>query len=209
MDQLKRYLWPVATGGAVLVIALIALSAYILPEGKKVSAANASKITLEGQETTLQSQITGLEHESRQEPKNCSTLRQDLTLVPATPTVDLFLHQISQLATNSGTATPSVGISSAGTPGTGPSAAGAETVGIDLSVSGTYRQVLNFLNGLDNVHSLQRLYSVSSVGLTGNSGSGSSTSGLYSLQLQGAIYYSTGNQDVCSTTSSGNGSQST
>jgi Tfp pilus assembly protein PilO len=209
MDQLKRYLWPVATGGAVLVIALIAVSAYILPEGKKVSAANANKITLQAQQTTLQAQITGLEHESRQEPKNCSTLRQDLTLVPATPTVDLFLHQISQLATNSGTATPSVGISSAGTPGTGPAAGGAETVGIDLAVSGTYRQVLNFLNGLDNVHSLQRLYAVSSVTVTGNNASGTSSSSVYSLQLQGAIFYSTGNQDVCSTTSGGNGSQST
>jgi hypothetical protein len=123
--------------------------------------------------------------------------------------VDLFLHQISQLATNSGTATPSVGISSAGTAGSGPSAAGAETVGIDLAVSGTYRQVLNFLNGLDNVHSLQRLYSVSSVTLTGNSASGTSSSAVYSLQLQGAIFYSTGNQDVCSTTATGNGSQST
>ena len=48
MDQLKRYLWPIATGGAVLVIALIAVSAYIIPEGHKVSTANASKITLRG-----------------------------------------------------------------------------------------------------------------------------------------------------------------
>src|SRR5579863_692978 len=155
MDQLKRYLWPVATGGAVLVIALIAVTAWIIPEGHKVSMANASKITLQSQETSLQAEITGLEHESHNAPKNCSTLRQDLTLVPSTPTVDLFLHQISQLATNSGTATPSVGIASSGTVGAGPSAAGAATVGIDLEVSGTYRQVLNFLNGLDNVHSLQ------------------------------------------------------
>ncbi|MGO9341489.1 MAG: type 4a pilus biogenesis protein PilO, partial [Acidimicrobiales bacterium] len=199
MDQLKRYLWPIATGGAVLIIALIAVSAYILPEGHKVSSANASKVTLLDQETSLQAQITGLEHESKQEPKDCSTLRQDLTLVPSTPTVDLFLHQISQLATNSGTATPSVTISSAGTPGAGPSAAGAATVGIDLAVSGTYRQVLNFLNGLDNVHSLQRLYAVSSVALTGNTTTGASSSVDYSLQLQGAIFYSTGQQDVCST----------
>ncbi len=209
MDQLKRYLWPIATGGAVLIIALIAVSAYILPEGHKVSSANASKVTLLDQETSLQAQITGLEHESKQEPKDCSTLRQDLTLVPSTPTVDLFLHQISQLATNSGTATPSVTISSAGTPGAGPSAAGAATVGIDLAVSGTYRQVLNFLNGLDNVHSLQRLYAVSSVALTGNTTTGASSSVDYSLQLQGAIFYSTGQQDVCSTSSGGSGSQST
>ncbi len=212
MDQVKRYLWPVATGGAVLIIALIAVSAYIIPEGHKVSSANASKITLQAQQASLQAQITGLEHESSNEPKNCSTLRQDLTLVPATPTVDLFLHQISQLATNSGTATPSVGISSAGAAGatsSGPSAGGAETVGIDLEVSGAYRQVLNFLNGLDNVHSLQRLYAVSSVTLTGNSASGASTSGVYTLELQGDIYYSTGQQDVCSTSSSATGSQST
>jgi Tfp pilus assembly protein PilO len=209
MDQLKRFLWPVVTGGAVLVVALIAVSAYIIPEGHKVSAANASKVTLEAQQASLQSEILGLEHESRSEPKNCSTLRQDLTLVPTTPTVDLFLHQISQLATDSGTATPSVTIASAGaSAGTGSVASGAETVGIDLEVSGTYRQVLNFLDGLGNVHSLQRLYAVSSVTLDGNT-TGASTGGVYSLQLQGNIYYSTAEQDVCSTTKNGNGSQST
>lgn len=209
MDQLKRFLWPIATGGAVLVIALIAVSAFIIPEGHKVSSANENKVTLQAQETTLQAEITGLKHESNNEPKNCSALRQDLTLVPATPTVDLFLHQISQLATNSGTATPSVDIASSGTAGSGPSAAGADTVGIDLQVSGTYRQVLNFLNGLDNVHSLQRLYAVSSVTLNGDTASGTSTSGVYTLQLQGDIYYSTGQQDVCSTSKTGSGSTST
>ena len=125
--------------------------------------------------------------------------------MPSTPTVDLFLHQISQLATNSGTATPSVGIASAGTAGSGPAAAGADTVGINLEVSGSYRQVLNFLNGLDNVHSLQRLYAVSSVTLDGNTASGSSSSSDYTLQLQGDIYYSTGQQDVCSTAPSPKG----
>ncbi len=210
MDQLKRYMWPIATGGAVLVIALIAVSAYILPEGHKVSTANASKVTLQAQQAGLQAEITGLEHEKSNEPKNCSTLRQDLTLVPATPTVDLFLHQISQLATNSGTATPSVTIASSGAVGTSSGAAGANTVGINLEVSGTYRQVLNFLNGLDNVHSLQRLYAVSSVGLNGAPATGSSSSSVYTLQLQGDIYYSTGQQDVCSTTTkTGTGSQST
>jgi Tfp pilus assembly protein PilO len=209
MDQLKRYLWPIATGGAVLVIALIAVSAFIIPEGHKVSSANANKIVLQAQETSLQAEITGLQHESNNEPKNCSTLRQDLTLVPATPTVDLFLHQISQLATNSGTATPSVDIASSGTAGSGPSAAGADTVGIDLEVSGSYKQVLNFLNGLDNVHSLQRLYAVSSVTLNGDTASGTSASGVYTLQLQGDIYYSTGQQDVCSTAKTGSGTTST
>jgi Tfp pilus assembly protein PilO len=208
MDQLKRYLWPVVTGGAVLVVALIAVSAYIIPEGHKVSAANASKVTLEAQQGSLQSEILGLEHESHNEPKNCSTLRQDLTLVPTTPTVDLFLHQISQLATDSGTATPSVTITSAGAAATGSVASGAETVGIDLQVSGTYRQVLNFLDGLGNVHSLQRLYAVSSVTLDGTT-AGLSSGGVYQLQLQGNIYYSSAEQDVCSTTKNGNGSQST
>ncbi len=208
MDQLKRYLWPIVTGGAVLVIALIAVSAYIIPEGHKVSAANASKVTLQAQQSSLQSEILGLERESSNEPKNCSTLRQDLTLVPTTPTVDLFLHQISQLATDSGTATPSVTIASAGASAGGAVASGAETVGIDLQVSGTYRQVLNFLDGLGNVHSLQRLYAVSSVTLDGNT-AGPSAGGTYSLQLQGNIYYSTAEQDVCSTAKNGSGSQST
>ena len=54
--------------------------------------------------------------------------------------------------------------------------------------------MLNFLNGLDNVHSLQRLYAVSSVTLSG----GGTTSPTYSLQLSGDIFYSSGQEDVCS-----------
>ena len=82
-------------------------------------------------------------------------------------------------------------------------------MGINLEVSGSYRQVLNFLNGLDNVHSLQRLYAVSAVTLDGNTASGSTSSSVFTLQLQGNIYYSTGQQDVCSTVKTGSGSQST
>src|SRR5580658_2154291 len=148
MDQLKRFVWPIAVGGAVVVIAMIALLGWIVPEGHKVSTANADKITLEAQETSLQAEINGLKDESTHEPANCSALRQDLQLVPETPTADLFLHQISQLATNSGTQTPSIGITSSGA---ASGAGGAQTVGITLSVAGTYQQVLNFLNGLDNV----------------------------------------------------------
>jgi hypothetical protein len=65
--------------------------------------------------------------------------------------------------------------------------------------------VLNFLNGLDNVHSLQRLYAVSSVTLSG----GGTTSPTYSLQLSGNIFYSSGQQDVCSTSKPNAGSSTT
>jgi Pilus assembly protein, PilO len=208
MDQLKRFVWPIAVGGAVVIVAMIALLGWIVPEGHKVSTANAQKITLEAQETSLQAEINGLKDESTHEPANCSALRQDLQLVPETPTADLFLHQISQLATDSGTQTPSIGITSSGTAAAG--AGGAQTVGITLSVAGTYQQVLNFLNGLDNVHALQRLFSVGSVTLSnGQSQASSNTKTSYSLQLQGNIYYSDTEQDVCSTSSSSSASQST
>jgi hypothetical protein len=209
MDQLKRFVWPIATGGSVLVIALIALVAWIAPEGHKVSAANANKVVLLGQETSLQAEISSLAHESAREPENCSTLREDLTLVPGTPTVDLFLHQISQLATNAGTATPSVSITSSGTAASVASPSGAETVGIALEVSGTYRQTLNFLNGLDNVHSLERLYAVSTVNLSGGTPGGSTPGTVFTLQLTGDIYYSTGQQDVCATSKSNPGGGAT
>jgi hypothetical protein len=210
MDQMKRFIWPIAIGGAVVVVAMIAVLGWIIPEGHKVSQANTNKIALQAQETSLQAEIDGLEHESAHEPANCQSLRQDLQLIPETPTVDLFLKQISALATGSGTQTPSVEITSAGTPGTGPSPGGAETVGIDLSVSGGYQQVLNFLSDLDNVHGLQRLFAVSSVSLSGGPASGgSATSTGYSLQLQGDIYYSTTEQNVCQTSASSSASSAT
>ena len=228
MDQLKRYVWPIATAGAVLLILLIGLVAWIEPEGHKVSAANANKLSLQTQETTLQAEIFSLKREAAREPDNCSTLRQDLSLIPSTPTVDLFLHQISQVATDSGTQTPNVSITSSGTPATSsgtpatssgsaasgtssssPSVAGADTVGITLGVSGTYNQILNFLNGLDNQHLLQRLYSVSSVTLDGPGGSSSSSGSSYTLQLVGDIYYSTTQTNVCASTKASPSSTST
>jgi Tfp pilus assembly protein PilO len=204
MDQLKRFVWPLATAGVVFLIVVIGLLAWVVPEGKKVSTANTQKATLLTQQSSLQLEITTLEHESSTQPKNCSELRQDQTLVPNTPTVDLFLHQISQLATTSGTATPSVTITSSGT----TAVAGADTVGIGLTVSGTYQQILNFLQGLDTANDLPRLYTVSSVSLSTAQGSSSSTAS-YSLTLNGSIYYTTGSSDVCSASNPNPASSST
>jgi Tfp pilus assembly protein PilO len=211
MNELKRYLWPIAVGGGVLIVALIAIAGWILPEGHKVSNENAQKVTLLAQETSLQTEINALRQEQAQEPKNCSTLRQDRDLVPGTPTVDLFLHQISQLANSSGTQTPNISITDSGTPGSGPSAPGAQTVGISLTVAGSYQQVLSFIEGLNNAKALARLFPVSSLTLSGGSASGGAptTQQSYSLQLQGNIYYNTTAQDVCQTTPSGKGGQST
>jgi hypothetical protein len=209
MDQLKRFVWPIAVGGVVVIIAMIGLLGWIVPEGHKVSTANVNKVSLEAQETSLQAEINGLKDESTHEPANCTALRQDLQLVPETPTVDLFLHQISQLASNSRTQTPSVGITSSGG-ASGAVGGGAQTVGITLSVAGTYQQVLNFLNGLDNVHALQRLFSVGSVTLSnGQTQASSNTKTGYSLELQGNIYYSSTQQDVCSNGPNSSASSST
>ncbi|MFZ0665689.1 MAG: type 4a pilus biogenesis protein PilO [Acidimicrobiales bacterium] len=207
MDQLRRFLWPIAIGGGTLIVLLIALSAWILPEGHKVSAANAQNTSLLSQETSLQDQIEGLQHESKSLPDNCSQLQQDQTLVPGSPTVDLFLHQISTLANNVGTQTPSVSIASSGA-ASGTSSGGAETVSIDLTVSGTYQQILNFLKGIDG-KSLQRLYTVSNISVSGATTTSGSSQPVSTLTLQGAIYYTTGVQNVCSKTPTNPASSST
>jgi hypothetical protein len=198
MDQLRRFLWPIAIGGVTVIVALIVLSAVVLPEGHKVSAANAQNTSLVAQEATLQDQIEGLEHESKEQPANCSALQKDLTLVPNSPTVDIFLHQISQLANSAGTQTPSVSITGSG-PATGTSTDGAESVSISFTVSGTDQQVLAFLKGLDRGKSLERLYSVGSINLSAGAASSASSQPTYSLTIQGAIFYTTGVQDICST----------
>ena len=207
MDQIKRFVWPIATGGSVLLIALIALVAFIAPEGHKVSTANASKITLLAQETSLQSEISSLSHEAAREARELLHLASktspwyhfythgrpvpppDLTTTRVTPELR---RQVSASRVRERPLQLLAHL-------------GAETVAITLDVSGTYRQALNFLNGLDNVHSLQRLYAVSSVTLSG----GSTAGGVYTLQLQGDIYYSTGQQDVCSTSKTTPGQSST
>ncbi len=112
--------------------------------------------------------------------------------------MDAFFNQVSALAVAAGDPnTPSISVTEA-TGGT----RGVKLVAVDLTLAGTYGQMTSFLQGLD---SFPRLFSVTSLTInggpvaTGGAAVNPATDGL-PLTLQGNIFYSTGQNNVCAAT---------
>jgi Tfp pilus assembly protein PilO len=200
MEQLKRFRVPVITGVGTLIFALIVFAAWISPEGSNLTKLQAKQAQLQTQQLALQERIATLKREKSQLGSDCSQLTTDLTEIPATPSVSSFLNQVSALADSSGDPnTPSISVTQA------TAASKAVTpVTVALTLSGTYGQMTAFLQGLDT---FPRLFTVTGIEITGGDvASGGqtlspSTAG-YSLNLTGDIYYSTGQKNPCTSTSS-------
>jgi Tfp pilus assembly protein PilO len=196
MEQLKRFRIPVFIGVGTLVLALIAYAALISPQRSHLSTLQAQQVQLQSQETALQVKIATLKKEKSQLGTDCQQLTTNLTEIPGTPDVDSFLQQVTALAVSSGDpTTPSISVTQA----SGAAVGGVTPVTVALTLSGTYGQMTSFLAGLD---SFPRLFTVTSIAVTGGAvvaGGGAvapATAG-YSLTLSGDIYYSTGQKNVC------------
>ncbi len=81
MDQLKRFVWPIATGGSVLVIALIALDGLDRSRGQKGVYCQRGQdgSPQSGDQPSGRDILTGARVGERAET---ARLREDLTLVP-------------------------------------------------------------------------------------------------------------------------------
>lgn len=201
MEQLKRFRIPVITGVATLVLAIIVYAAWISPEGSHLAKLHAMQTQLQTQQSQLQIRIATLRKEKSQLGANCAQLTTDLTEIPGTPSVDSFLQQITALAVASGDPdTPAISVNQA----IGGAKAGVTSVQVELTLQGTYGQMTQFLNGLD---SFPRLFTVTSITVTGGdlvTGGqvvAPSTTG-YMLTMNGDIFYSTGQKNVCAAAAS-------
>ena len=207
--DIQRYKYPLAVVGIVVVVLLVVYLAWIGPEGSKFSTLNTQKATLISQEQSLSAVIDHLRVEGGHLKANCANLNKRIAEIPTSPDQGEFLTQIDGLASSTGTATPSYTFSLA-VPSSGSSSPSSSStsslpaITVTLNFTGGYRQVIAFLNGLDN---LGRLYTVSSYSLkeaASTYSSGSSAiipSGVisYSVTLVGNIYYNPKQNDVCAT----------
>jgi len=205
MEYLQRFRLPLLVGGGALVFILVVYAALISPQGHKLSNLHATEAQLQSQQAHLQTEIVGLRHDKADFASNCAKLGTALTEVPSTPDVSQFLQQVTNLAVATGNAnTPTISVLQApGSAGTG----GATPVQVSLTLTGSYGQMSSFIKGLD---SFPRLFTITQIGVTGGpiaAGGGAidPSTPNYTLSLTGAIYYSTGRQDVCSTSSTGSG----
>jgi len=201
MEQLKRYRIPLLTAGGAIVVALIVFVAWISPEGSKLSSLRAQQTQLQSQKSHLEIELSVLRGDKAHIATNCQELTTDLTEIPDTPTVDDFFHQVSTLAVQAGDPnTPSISVTEAAA-GAATSAAGGSVkpVSVNMTLSGTYGQMMGFLHGLDT---FPRLFTISSIDVNGGAVAeggaavNPSTAG-YTLTLAGAIYYSAGQANVC------------
>ncbi len=197
MEQLKRFRVPVLTGVGTLIVALVLYAAWISPEGSHLAKLQTQKTELQAQQTSLQLKIATLKREKTQFGASCQQLTTDLNEIPGTPSVDVFLQQVTHLAVTSGDPnTPSIGVTEAAATPT----AGVTPIGVSLTLSGTYGQMTAFLQGLDT---FPRLFTVTGITVTGGAVAtggqavAPSTTG-YSLNMSGDIFYSTGQKNVCS-----------
>ena len=109
--------------------------------------------------------------------------------------MDDFFHQVSALAVAAGDPnTPTISVTQAAA-----SPSGVKAVTVSMTLTGTYGQMTAFLKGLDT---FPRLFTINTIAITGGNvavggSSPSPNAGGYNLTMAGAIYYATGQADVC------------
>jgi Tfp pilus assembly protein PilO len=204
MEQITRYRIPILTAVGALVLAIIVYAAWISPEGGKLSSLRAQQTQLLSQQGHLQTELTTLRRDKAHLATNCEELTKDLTKIPGAPTVDAFFHQVTALAVAAGDPnTPSISVTQAAGTVAGAAAGaagGVRPVTVNLTLSGTYGQMSAFLQGLDR---FPRLFTVTTIAVSGGpialggSAIAPSTTG-YSLTLGGNVFYSVGQNNVCS-----------
>jgi Tfp pilus assembly protein PilO len=190
MERVKQYRVPLIATLGVLVLALVVYMAWISPEGSKLTSLK----NRESQQASLESELIGLEHEKQNITATCAKLATDISEIPATPQVDNFLNQVTNLAVQSGDPnTPSISVTSAA--GSVKGTTGVTPVAVSLSLGGTYDQMAQFLSGL---YTFPRLFTINGANLAGGSAAVGGTS-QYTLNLGGDIYFSASQQDACHT----------
>jgi len=196
MEQLKRFRIPVLTGVGTLVLGLIVYAAWISPEGSHLAKLRATQTQLQTQQSQLQIRIAALRKEKSQLGANCAQLTTNLTEIPGTPSVDSFLQQVTALAVSSGDpSTPTISVNQTD----GGAKAGVTPVSVSMTLSGTYGQMTQFIQGLD---SFPRLFTVTSIAIAGgdvvSGGQAIAPSAVgYTLTMSGNIFYATGQKNVC------------
>lgn len=217
MERLKEYRIPLLVVLGVLVVGIVVYLAWISPEGSKLSKLQAKQSKLQAEESALRAELGTLKREKANLAPTCTALARAVTAVPATPDVDGFLREVTQLAVVSGDPnTPSISVTqTTGSTKTAPPE-GVTPVAVTLTLTGNYGQMSAFLKGL---YTFPRLFTISTASIGQGAGSSASAApapaqaaspaappvvpapaagtGPYTLTMNGNIYYSAGQQNAC------------
>ena len=183
----------IAAGAAVVVLVIW----YVFLWGPRNSALSKAKkrtAAAESLQTQLQTQLSRLKAAQQSEPTKRAQLEALREAVPDQPNVAQFLLDTNDSATKSGIDFLSVSLAQPGA-GSGQKPA---SIGLGISVTGGYFQVLDFVNRL---LSAPRLVVISglNVSAAGASSTAAASSGTLTVQITAAMY----------TTASGPGTKTT
>lgn len=157
------------------------------PQGSKISKAKERKVQAESEQQELQLRIARLKSLQQQEPQKRAQLEGLRVAIPDEPNLAQFILDANTAANVSGIQFLSISPSppaaatgpagSAPAPATTPAAAGARpaVINLQLSISGGYFQIVDFVNRLDG---LSRLVVIDSLGLTAGPQATASSTGL-------------------------------
>jgi len=164
-NTVREYRVPLLIGAGTLVVALLLWVALISPQNSKLSSLQAQQTQLQAQQAGLQAKLASLRSEQQKLSTSCADLQKISTQIPSvqSPTdIDAeessFESQFNGLAASTGVAltqfsgfAPAAstnGTSVATTPSAGTTGS-VVPVPTTLSVTGSYGQMLAFVNGLD------------------------------------------------------------
>jgi Tfp pilus assembly protein PilO len=179
---------------AVAAIAMIAgfwLAAWS-PANRHLAKAHSQLAQAQSLQNDLRQSLLTLQAEQKQVPALRVQLTQLQRAVPSTESMDTIFDQLNSLAAQSGVKIPSVAPSVAGTStggvvtshgSTAPTktASGAQAIQLSINVTGTYSQMLNFINRLN---SSPRLFVVDALQVSGGT--------TMSATIQGRAFYTGG-----------------
>lgn len=168
--------------GISLVVVLVWLLAYFLPQGKQLSKYQAQRQHLQAEETALQAKLRELRATSKATPQLLQLQAKYGAAVPASADMYTYISQMSATVAQAGVNLVSMTPSSSGSPVTGTS---LESYPVTVVVSGTYNNTLAFLQDL---YTMPRLTVVSGLTIAGGAlGGGGTFNSTFTLSV-----YSTG-----------------
>ncbi len=147
-----------------LVVMLVWLVAFFLPEGSKASKLNAEVHQLDQQVSQQNAKLTLLRKTSKATPQLLAMLAQDQAYVPSQPDVlsgpSPFVDLIDATATKTGIKLSSI------SPGSVTAIPGLTYSGIPVTVavSGTYDSLLSFIKAM---YALSRLTTIGTISVSG------------------------------------------
>jgi len=143
-----------------LVVVVIWLVAFFLPQGSKLSKLDAKEKTLQTQVTAGNAKVAALKKEALNTPALLAMQKQLSAAVPPTPDIFNYITALQTTATAAGVTVSNLSPSQ---PSLGTGATFA-TIGVTMAITGTYDQTLAFIKG---IYALPRLTSINSVAFGG------------------------------------------